>query len=752
MKWLPLILLVLAALLSLIIGLVVLARDNRKVENLAFFGISLGITGWAVGIAGFLQTRDTESALLWAKFYYFAPILIVFCSVIFAQRFLYNKTLGKYTIGILFVLASALSIVLLSDKHFITDHIVLKDYGKQVILNPRDYLLYSALLLSCFIATIVLTFLKANKSKYSLDRQQAKIFLIGYSASCLLGVYFNLLLPGFGNYGYIALGPVFTVIFVSAVAYAIARHKLFDVRLVVARTLGYASSILLLSVAYGVLVFGTANRIFDLHFTLSAQAFLSIATSFLALTFGQFRRQFDKLTNKVFYRDAYEPQELFDNLNKVLVSTVDLNHLLKQSSHVLAESLKSAFCMVGLRETETSSRRLVGTTQLKFSEADIAAVRKLTPHVHDTVIIADYLEPKYGSLKELMQRNGVAVIVRMAANVHRTDEGIGYILLGPKRSGNPYTNIDSNVLNTVSKELIIAIQNAVRFEEIQNFNITLQEKVNDATRKLRRSNEKLKQMDETKDDFISMASHQLRTPLTSVKGYISMVLEEDAGKITATQRDMLGQAFFSSQRMVYLIADLLNVSRLKTGKFIIERAPVQLDQIVQQELRQLQETAAARSLTLQYDQPDNFPSMMLDETKTRQIIMNFIDNAIYYTPAGGHIVVRLVDNPGSVELRVEDNGIGVPKAEQQHLFTKFYRAGNARQARPDGTGLGLYMAKKVIVAQGGSLLFESEEGKGSTFGFIFSKSWAADASAAPPVATVPVTAPAETPKVPASVK
>ena len=113
---------------------------------------------------------------------------------------------------------------------------------------------------------------------------------------------------------------------------------------------------------------------------------------------------------------------------------------------------------------------------------------------------------------------------------------------------------------------------------------------------------------------------------------------------------------------------------------------------------------------------------MLDETKIRQVIMNFVDNAIYYTPGGGSITVHLLDKGSAVELRVEDDGIGVPKSEQPHLFTKFYRAGNARKQRPDGTGLGLFMAKKVIMAQGGSLIFESQEGKGSTFGFVFSKS------------------------------
>jgi signal transduction histidine kinase len=101
--------------------------------------------------------------------------------------------------------------------------------------------------------------------------------------------------------------------------------------------------------------------------------------------------------------------------------------------------------------------------------------------------------------------------------------------------------------------------------------------------------------------------------------------------------------------------------------------------------------------------------------------MNFIDNAIYYTPKGGRIDVSLEDKGSTIELRVKDNGMGVPRSEQHHLFTKFYRANNARKARPDGTGLGLFMAKKVIIAQGGAIIFESKENKGSIFGFMLSK-------------------------------
>ncbi len=146
-----------------------------------------------------------------------------------------------------------------------------------------------------------------------------------------------------------------------------------------------------------------------------------------------------------------------------------------------------------------------------------------------------------------------------------------------------------------------------------------------------------------------------------------------------------------------------------------------LADVVEGEIGQLKETAEGRGLALTYDKPETFPALYIDETKIRQVIMNFIDNAIYYTPKGGHIDVKLEDKGQSVELIVNDNGMGVPKGEHHHLFTKFYRAENAQKARPDGTGLGLFMSKKVLVAQGGNLIFTSHEGKGSTFGFSFPK-------------------------------
>lgn len=351
-----------------------------------------------------------------------------------------------------------------------------------------------------------------------------------------------------------------------------------------------------------------------------------------------------------------------------------------------------------------------------FSE--VQSTRVVSLEDMSTEQITEFLDCSEADLKRWLKQMPLKCMYEVKLTVRR--RVVGVLLIGFYHSSSELTEADTLLIDRLSESIGVALDNKLLFEENRK-----------VVRQLRDSNAKLRALDEAKDDFVSMASHQLRTPLTSVKGYLSMVLEGDAGKTTEAQRKLLNQAYYSSQRMVYLIADLLNVSRLRTGKFIIENTPVNLADVVEQEMEQLQKEAATRSVELHYAKPENFPTLMLDETKLRQIIMNFTDNAIYYTPAGGTVEVILKENDKTVEFRIKDNGIGVPKKEQPHLFTKFYRANNARKARPDGTGLGLFMAKKVIIAQGGSLIFESKEGKGSTFGFVFSKEKLAVSEAGP---------------------
>lgn len=291
------------------------------------------------------------------------------------------------------------------------------------------------------------------------------------------------------------------------------------------------------------------------------------------------------------------------------------------------------------------------------------------------------------------------------------EQMVGVMVVGSLAPMGDFKSSEADLLDRLSETLGIALDNRLLFEENQIILAQLQ-----------KTNRKLRELDKTKDEFISMASHQLRTPLTSIKGYLSMILEGDVGPVKKNQKEYVQRAFDSAQRMVYLIADMLNVSRLQNGKFVIENKETDLAKSVEEQIAQVQATAEAKQLKLNFHKPDNLPALNLDQTKIEQVIMNFLDNAIYYTPAGGTVTVELSATGKEVIFSVTDTGVGVPASVQHHLFSKFYRADNARKIRPDGTGLGLFMAKKVISAQGGAIIFKSTEGKGSTFGFSFPKS------------------------------
>ncbi|MFZ1248703.1 MAG: HAMP domain-containing sensor histidine kinase [Candidatus Saccharimonadales bacterium] len=410
---------------------------------------------------------------------------------------------------------------------------------------------------------------------------------------------------------------------------------------------------------------------------------------------------------------------MITDLNRQLVGVIDINRMLNLTSEILHNYLNPEFCYFVLSPTnESGSYRIVANKNKKNIDSVDLVLRLARSHSHKKVIFIQQIDSQSNLAKEMSSQDIQALSELTPSNAK---DPVGYMVIGIRKSGKAYDLTDSQVIESVSNTLIIAMQNALHFEEIQQFNATLQAQVEEQTRKYRMANEKLKKLDETKDEFISMASHQLRTPLTSVKGYLSMVLEGDVGKLNPQQEQLLKQSFLSSQRMVNLIADLLNLSRLNTGKFVIDAQPTDLTAVVEAELAQLHESAKAKNIELTYVRPETFPTIQLDENKIHQVVMNFIDNAIYYTPEGGQITVTLEETKSSVEFRVKDTGIGVPRALQRHLFVKFYRADNARRMRPDGTGLGIYMAKKVVLAQGGSIIFESQEGKGSTFGFRFGK-------------------------------
>ncbi len=708
-----------------ILGLAVFVRNPRVATNRAYILFAASVSIWMV--ANYVS-NDVSKAPATAVI---ANYLVFFFSYFTAFSLLYfaialtNDQSAKKIFKIVYI--PVLAIGALSFSPFIVKGVEIQDSLYAVQFGPA-LPVYFVTLIALIIWTI---YLLRKNFKTAEGKQKAQIKVAYFSFVWTLPVLALMLMVvpvATGWFGSTNIGVLPMAFLAFGLYYGAFRYKLFDLRLVVARSLGYVFAVALLVVSFGIISSLLVRTLFsEQSGSISALVVEASLFALAVMVYTPIKNFFDKTTNRIFFRDSYDPQVFLDALNKTLVGNIEIGILLRHTAAVIEENIK-ADCHIYVSQTDLTPSRMMGNTKMEIKQPDLDLIFREAATIHDRPVVADDLEEHYYELRKTLETNNIAIVSSLITNYSTSQEATAYLLLGPKKSGNAYSKQDIRIINIITDELLIAIQNALRFEEIQSFNITLQNRINDATSKLKRSNEKLKEMDETKDEFISMASHQLRTPLTSVKGYLSMVLDGDAGKVTDTQQQLLNQAYVSSQRMVYLIADLLNVSRLKTGKFIINATPTNLADMVESEIAQLIEVAKNRKLELSYDKPVDFPEIMLDETKTRQVVMNFVDNAIYYTPTGGKIKIELRADRSSVYFMVKDNGLGVPKNEQAHLFTKFYRAKNAQKARPDGTGLGLFMAKKVITDQGGTILFESIENKGSTFGFKFDKPTTKDES------------------------
>lgn len=232
-----------------------------------------------------------------------------------------------------------------------------------------------------------------------------------------------------------------------------------------------------------------------------------------------------------------------------------------------------------------------------------------------------------------------------------------------------------------------------------------------------------KESDKMKSELISIVSHQLRTPLSAVKWSAKMLLDGDVGEITPEQRSILAKGYRSNERMIHLVNDLLNVSNIEKGHFQYKFKPSPLEDLIENIINEFSYSLEEKNMTLKFKKPTKpIPKVIMDPSKIHIVLQNLLSNAVNYTPSGGKIEIRMKAKKPYMQTSIKDNGMGIPKNQQDHLFTRFFRADNAVRMQTEGSGLGLFIAKNIIEKHKGKIWAESEENKGSTFYFTLSLS------------------------------
>jgi len=229
--------------------------------------------------------------------------------------------------------------------------------------------------------------------------------------------------------------------------------------------------------------------------------------------------------------------------------------------------------------------------------------------------------------------------------------------------------------------------------------------------------EKIAAASRMKTEFVSIVSHQLRTPLSSLKWSLNLFLSGRLGKLDQKQLEHAEIMKGSNDRMIGLVNDLLNVTRIEQGRITLKKEKIDLGVLAEGLVREVKSFAEANNVFVKVENSAKGIRVWADKQYISMVLGNLIDNAIRYINPKGEVVIRLGKRNGFVRVEVQDNGVGIPKSEQGSIFQKFFRSQNIMRHRTEGSGLGLYLARAFIKLHGGKIGFTSKEGKGSTFWF-----------------------------------
>ena len=273
-------------------------------------------------------------------------------------------------------------------------------------------------------------------------------------------------------------------------------------------------------------------------------------------------------------------------------------------------------------------------------------------------------------------------------------------------------------LNTKVKELTDARTAMLNMmEDLLEAKKEVEKKVEERTQELKKAYEELKELDRMKDEFLAITSHELKTPLTSIILLTEMLMEDLKDKLNEEEKEDLRTIYQESLRLRDLILDVLELSKLESGRRIFNLRPLNVKSIVEQTFANIRGLAEARKIALKYHLPHNLPKVIGDEEALIKVLNNLLNNAIKFSPEGSSVEVEAERKKNVVEFRVIDHGIGIPKSEHKKIFDRFYQVERVKSRKYGGTGLGLSICKKIINAHKGKIWVKSKPGEGSIFYF-----------------------------------
>lgn len=369
-------------------------------------------------------------------------------------------------------------------------------------------------------------------------------------------------------------------------------------------------------------------------------------------------------------------------------------------------------------------KKLVVKLNYGYSEESLEKIKKdldekVLPSLMNKPQLISSAKNQESELKELI--SSVFGISSFILSPLITKEGLcGLAFLGSETESSLITEGDEELVLILTNSISQALENAKLFEETYRSHQELERKVKERTRELSYALEEIKKISRRKTDFVSAVSHELRTPLTSIKGYTSILLSEKLGGLPKEVKERLERMNRHCDELVGLINDLLDLSRIETGKIKFEFIYQKLDSIISDVLELLSPQIKEKNIEIKLNIEREI-SVFVDQVQINRVFINIIGNALKFTPENGRIAIEAKEKDNVVQVDISDTGIGISEKDLSFIFDEFYRVDNPINQKIKGTGLGLSLVKSIIEAHKGKIWIRSKLGEGSTFSFTLPK-------------------------------
>lgn len=692
----------LTAIINLLLGIISYNKNPSSVTNRLLTALTVIFAFWTIANYFSLHSSTEQETLFWIRTVMFitaplGPVLYLFIRTFPHSKLKVSKPL-LFTLIILTLVVQALAFT-----PFLFSEVTL---GEQITPKPGPGIILFAFLFVIVPLVGLFELIRKYKRTADLEKLQLRYLLLGIGLTFFLGILTNFLLVVFFNISqFVILGPIFSLIFVGCILYAIIKHRLLQIRLILALSAAYTIMITVLAAIYTLSIFLISTYIFHLSVS-SVQLTISIMlVIFVVLTFERLKRMIENITNTLFFRSKYNSAELILDLTTLTASTYSLKVLTRTT---LDKLLKTLYIEHGVfLINKVHGKFLTVPMGYKKNQEYPQDVLKELVMIKEMAILD---EEKDIQKRHMMHKLHAFITLPLIEQNHT----VGFLLLGNKKSGEVYTAQDIKILEIFAPLITVAIQNAKSYDEIKRFNKTLNEKVLNATKELQMSHEKLKTLDQQKDAFLGMASHELKTPITSIKAFTQVLLKKAEQDKESKYEYILKNINMQTDRITQLINDLLNVSHIESGKLVLKKSEFNISKLVKKAVTDIQVTTDTHEIIVKGNVTK---TMYADKNRIEQVIANLLTNAIKYSPQANKVIVSLHETAKEISVLVQDFGQGIALEDQKRIFERFYRTRENEEKNITGFGLGLYISSEIIRHHKGRIWVSSTVGKGSLFGF-----------------------------------